>query len=290
MMKNITIKAYAKINLSLDVIKKRYDGYHEVKMIMQQVDLCDKIYIEILDIPKIQIKTNLKYLPNDKENIAYRAAEIFLEKQHISKGIRVDIIKGIPVSAGLAGGSTDAAAVLKGLNHLWQQNLTISQLMEMGKKIGADVPFCILGGSAVAEGIGENLTPIKGMDVFVVLCKPNIRISTAEVYQKLCFSKIHQHPNVDQMVSAIQQQKPLEEIRKNMINVLETVTIGENPIVYKIKKKMMQCQAEASLMSGSGPTVFGLFKDYNRAKSAYENLKKLYNDTFLVKTINTYRC
>lgn len=283
-MNNMTLKARAKVNLALDVLGKRADGYHEVKMIMQQIDLFDEIQLEEIPYRGIYIETNLDYLPNNEDNIAYKAADLMIKQYNIEKGIYIRINKNIPVSAGLAGGSTDAAAVILGLNALWDLNIDKTELLKLGVKIGADVPFCLIGGCALAEGIGEKLTPITGLDCFVVLCKPNIRVSTADVYKKLKLEKLKSHPDIDSMIHHIKEDQ-FDKIRKNMVNVLETVTISEYPIIYSIKKKMLECQAEASLMSGSGPTVFGIFKDYERAKSAYENLKRLYNETFLVKSV-----
>ncbi len=282
-MKKIRIKAYAKINLAIDVLGKRKDGYHDVRMIMQEIDLYDEVVIQETLDSNIKIHTNLEYLPENRENLAYKAAEIFMQAFGIKKGVEIDIQKNIPVSAGLAGGSTDAAAVLKGLNLLWKTKAE-NQLMALGKKIGADVPFCINGGCALAEGIGDQLKPVTGLDCFILLCKPNIRVSTAEVYQKLQLSDIINRPNIDEMVEHLNQKASIEEIRENMVNVLETVTMKEYPILYNIKKKLLECRGEASLMSGSGPTVFGVFKDYDRGKSAYVNLKKTYNETYLVKT------
>ncbi|MCG8482664.1 MAG: 4-(cytidine 5'-diphospho)-2-C-methyl-D-erythritol kinase [Clostridia bacterium] len=284
MNKQITLKARAKINLALDAIKKREDGYHEVKMIMQEIDLFDEVSVQEDSGSEIKVNSNLDYLPNDDSNIAYKAAELLLKTYNIKKGVSIDIHKNIPVSAGLAGGSTDAAAVLIGLNQLWDMHLSKNDLMKLGGKLGADVPFCILGGCAVAEGIGDELRPIAGLDAFVVLCKPNLRVSTAKVYSNLKLDEIEKHPDVDEMVQQLKTNK-IEEIKCNMINVLETVTLMENPIVSGIKLKLLECRAEAALMSGSGPTVFGLYKDYNRAKSAFENLKKVYNETYLVKTV-----
>ncbi len=283
-MKKIRVKAYAKINLAIDVLRKREDGYHEVRMIMQQIGLYDEIMIEEIPEPEIKICTDLDYLPENRENLAFRAAENFIQAFGIKKGVQINISKNIPVSAGLAGGSADAAAVLNGLNRLWDIK-DEKQLMALGSRIGADVPFCILGGCALAEGIGEKLNPVKEVDCFIVLCKPNMRISTGEVYQKLQFQNITKRPNIDALIDHLNQNAPIEIFRKDMINVLETVTMKEYPILYNIKKKLLECQAEASLMSGSGPTVYGLFKDYNRAKSAQENLKKLYKETYLVKSI-----
>lgn len=283
-VKKIKVKAFAKINLAIDVLRQREDGYHEVRMVMQQIGLYDEISIEEIPEQEIKIRTDLEYLPENRENLAYRAAESFIQAFGIKRGVQIDISKKIPVSAGLAGGSADAAAVLNGLNDLWDMKAG-KQLMVLGGKIGADVPFCISGGCALAEGIGEKLKPVKEVDCFIVLCRPNIRISTGEVYQKLQLHNITERPDIDALVYHLSQNSPIEAFRKNMVNVLETVTMEEYPIIYNIKKKLLECQAEASLMSGSGPAVFGLFRDYYRAKSAYENLKKLYSDTFLVKSI-----
>ena len=283
-MKKIRMKAFAKINLAIDVLGKREDGYHDVRMIMQQIDLYDEIVIQEIPGADIKVRTNLEYLPEDRENLAYKAAETFMQTFKIKKGIQIDIIKNIPVSAGLAGGSTDAAAVLKGLNLLWNMKAE-SRLMTLGKKIGADVPFCILGGCALAEGIGDELKPIKGLDCFILLCKPNIRVSTAEVYHKLQLQDIMDRPDIDEMLDHLNHEDAIEKVKINVVNVLETVTMKEYPILCNIKMKLLECQAEASLMSGSGPTVFGIFKDYDRGKSAYVNLKKIYKETYLIRTI-----
>lgn len=283
-MNKITLKARAKINLALDVIKKREDDYHEVKMIMQQIDLFDEVTVQEASGSTININTNSDFIPNDENNIAYKAADLLMKTYNIHKGVNINIQKNIPVAAGLAGGSTDAGAVLIGLNQLWNINLTKNELMKLASKLGADVPFCILGGCAVAEGIGDKLKPIKGLDVFVILSKPNLRVPTSKVYNNLKLDEIEQHPDIDAMIPLLETNK-IEKIKENMINVLETVTLKEYPIVYNIKLKLLECGAEAVLMSGSGPTVFGLYREYSRAKTAYENLKKLYNETFLIKTV-----
>ncbi|WP_202976462.1 4-(cytidine 5'-diphospho)-2-C-methyl-D-erythritol kinase [Anaerophilus nitritogenes] len=281
-MKCIEIKGRAKINLSLDVLKRREDGYHEVKMIMQQIDLYDEIALKIIG-NGIILNSNCEYIPNHEGNIAYKAAMLMMDHFHIEQGVEIYINKNIPVAAGLAGGSTDAAAVMMGMNELFNLQATKKELMELGVLLGADVPFCILGGTALAEGIGERLTPIKGFDEWIVLCKPNISVSTANVYGNLEVEQISNHPKTEVMIQAL-ENKDIKLIAENLENVLETVTEKIHPIIKDIKKKMLEYQALGSLMSGSGPTVFGIYKDYNKAKCAYENLSKVYNQVYLVKT------
>lgn len=281
-LQELFIKGRAKINLSLDVLSKRDDGYHNVKMIMHQIDLYDEILLKEIE-SGILINTDLDYLPNDQENIAYKAAKLMIDKYSINKGVFIDIKKNIPVAAGLAGGSTDAASVMIGLNKMWSIGASKLELMQMSIVLGADVPFCILGGCALAEGIGEKLTSINGIDQWVVICKPNIRVLTAEVYKKLDTNKITTHPNTNLVINSL-QNNDIYELSKNLVNVLETVTENDFPIIKKIKKKMIDYGAIGALMSGSGPTVFGLYKDYNKAKKAYESLSKIYRQTFLVRS------
>lgn len=283
-MKKIQIKSRAKINLSLDVIGKRPDGYHDVEMIMQQIDLFDIVTIEETEGNEIIITSRCPFIPQDSNNIAYKAAALIKECFNITEGIHINIDKNIPVAAGLAGGSTNAAAVLLGLNDMWQLNLTLEELMELGAKIGADVPFCILGGAAYAEGIGEKLTPIEGLkNVWLVVAKPSISISTAEVYKQLDMTKLTDRPNSELLLEAV-ASGDLNVLAKNMCNVLETVSEIRFPVIKEIKNKFLEYNAIGSMMSGSGPTVFGLFKNYERAKSAYENLSILYKQTYLVQT------
>lgn len=280
--KGIKIYARAKINLSLDVVGKRSDGYHELRMIMQQVDLYDEV-----DIRKtksgILLKTDCDFVPNDERNIAYQAAQLMMKRYRMDGGVEIHIKKNIPVAAGLAGGSADAAAVLQGMNQLWKLEIPQQELMQIGLQLGADVPFCILGGAALAEGIGEKLTPIKGIDQWVLLCKPNIGVSTQEVYRNLDWETIQDHPDTQQLLKAIEDEN-IYEVAGGLCNVLETVTMRMHPLVKDIKAKMMEYNALGSLMSGSGPTVFGLYKDYTKAKSAYLKLRRIYQQTYLVKT------
>ncbi|MBB6215569.1 4-diphosphocytidyl-2-C-methyl-D-erythritol kinase [Anaerosolibacter carboniphilus] len=284
-MKELKIRGRAKINLSLDVLRRREDGYHEVKMIMQQVDLYDEITLREIE-EGIKLECNCEFIPVDEGNIAYRAAKLIKEKYHIQQGIYIHIDKNIPVAAGLAGGSTNAAAVLLGLNNLWDLGADKEALMELGMKLGADVPFCILGGAALAEGIGEKLTPIQGLEnTWVVLCKPNIGVSTADVYKNLDVNKIQQRPDTERILDAL-CRKDIQVVAGNLKNVLEQVTEQMHPIVRDIKRRMLEYNALGSIMSGSGPTVFGLYKDYNKAKSAYDNLNKVYKQTYVVKTFS----
>lgn len=283
----IHLKSRAKINLALDVLRKREDGYHEVKMLMQQINLYDNIHLSERDDGQIKIDTNCKYIPTNANNIAYRAADQLREKVGISKGVNIYIDKKIPVSAGLAGGSSNAATVLIGLNKLWNLRLSQEELMHIGQDIGSDVPFCILGGTALAEGRGEKLTPIRPAisNIWIVLVKPPTSVSTGEVYGQLNLSKITSRPDIDILIDAIQKGN-IYSLSNNIGNVLETVTEVKNPIITEIKRKMMEYNCLASMMSGSGPTVFGICKNYERAKSAYEHLSLLYKQTYMVQTYN----
>lgn len=286
-MEQIKLKSRAKINLSLDVIGKRSDGYHEVEMVMQQIDLYDYITINERNDSEIKIITNCEYIPKNSTNIAYKAADKLRSVASISKGVDIHIDKHIPVAAGLAGGSSNAAAVLKGLNKLWRLDLSDKELMDIGVTIGADIPFCILGGIALAEGIGEKLTPIDSniKNTWIVLAKPPISVSTKEVYEGLNLSKIKNRPNTTNLINSIKNGN-LYSVSNNMGNVLETVTEEKYSIITEIKRKMMEYNSLGSMMSGSGPTVFGIYKNYERAKSAYEHLSIFYKQTYMVQTYN----
>ncbi len=283
-MEGIEIKARAKINLSLDVIGKRLDGYHEVQMIMQQIDLFDLVTIEEMPTEEINIASDCPFIPGDYNNIAYKAAALIKETFGINKGLNINIQKKIPVAAGLAGGSSNAAAVLIGLNKLWQLNMTSQQLMALGARLGADVPFCLLGGAAYAEGIGEVLTPLEGLkNVWLVVAKPAISISTAEVYKQLDLTRLPERRDTQLLLKAV-EDGDINILAKSMFNALETVSEAKYPVIREIKNKMLEYNAIGSMMSGSGPTVFGIFKNYERAKSAYENLSILYKQTYLVQS------
>ena len=269
----IEVTAPAKINLSLDVTGRRDDGYHEVRMVMQTVRLCDRVRIRKISGTDIVLKNSLSYLPSGKGNLAYDAAVLFREETGISDGLFIEVEKNIPVAAGLAGGSTDGAAVLCGLNELFETGLSEEQLRDMGLRLGADVPFCIMGGTALAEGIGEKLTKLKNAPKFhVLLVKPPAGVSTKEVYTRLDAMENTVHPDIDGMLRAIEEGSHLGVASKTG-NVLEPVTVSMCPEIENIKKQMRSFGCEGALMSGSGPTVFGLFTDRDRAKAAYMHFK-----------------
>lgn len=278
------IKAYGKVNISLDVVGKREDGYHLLSMIMQNIDLYDEIEVEKQECGII-LECNKSYVPVDNRNLAYKAAEIFKERYDIVDGVKINIEKNIPVSAGLAGGSTDAAAVLKVMNKLFNVNVTEEELMELGLKLGADIPYCIHGGTALCEGIGEIITPIKPFrDKIVVLVKPAFGVSTKEVYKNFNLEKVKQHPKTAEIINAIENDD-LNFVASNMKNLLENVTLRKHKILIKIKEEMNACGAINSMMSGSGPTVFAFFDDMLKAQRCFEKMKKKYSDVFITRTI-----
>ena len=270
---DISLKALAKINLGLDVVRRREDGYHEVRMIMQTIQLYDRLDIKRTQEPGIQIQTNLSFLPVNENNLIYKAAKLLMDEFSITDGVSVKLDKRIPVAAGVAGGSTDAAAMLIGVNRLFSLGLTKRQLMERGVQIGADVPYCIMRGTALAEGIGEALSPLPPMvKCPVLIAKPSISVSTKFVYQNLKLDDTTIHPDIDRLIDDI-KAKNLHDIAAHMGNVLETVTIPNYPVIDEIKKHMLSNGAVGAMMSGSGPTVFGLFDDEDTAKKAYKAMR-----------------
>ena len=270
---DISLKALAKINLGLDVVMRREDGYHEVRMIMQTIQLYDRLDIKRTQEPGIQIQTNLSFLPVNENNLIYKAAKLLMDEFSITDGVSVKLDKRIPVAAGMAGGSTDAAAMLIGVNRLFSLGLTKRQLMERGVQIGADVPYCIMRGTALAEGIGEALSPLPPMvKCPVLIAKPSISVSTKFVYQNLKLDDTTIHPDIDRLIDDI-KAKNLHDIAAHMGNVLETVTIPNYPVIDEIKKHMLSNGAVGAMMSGSGPTVFGLFDDEDTAKKAYKAMR-----------------
>lgn len=282
-MNSIKLKSRAKINLSIDVLGVREDGYHLVEMIMQTIDLYDLIEIKEIIDNKILITTNSNEIPVDSNNIVYKAANLIKETFNIDRGIEIYIEKNIPVAAGMAGGSSNAAAILVGLNNLWNLNLNDKQLEEIGLKIGADVPFCIKGGTVLSEGIGEKLTEIKGLDedVSILVCKPNLFVSTKEIYELIDSREIKIRPNNNLLIDCLKNNK-IEILAKNMFNVLEEVTVEKYPIIRKIEKIMMENKALGAMMSGSGPTVFGLYKNKDDALKCKSILEKEFKQTFVV--------
>ncbi len=284
-MNEIKLKAYAKINLSIDIISKRSDNYHNVEMIMQQIDLHDVITIKKNSLNKINIISENKDIPFDNNNIAYKVARYILDNYNISTGIDIYIEKNIPIAAGLAGGSSDAAAVIKGMNKLFSLNLSIDTMKEIGVKFGADIPFCIEGGACIATGIGEKLKKIEPLNAYILLIKPDINVSTKEVYENLDLSSIKNHPNTNRIVDLIKKDKKYL-LKNEMYNVLEEVTIKMHPEIKSIKEKMYNEKAIVSMMSGSGPTVFGIYDDYNEINLAYNNLMKEYKNVYIARQVN----
>lgn len=278
------IKAYAKINLSLDVIGKREDGYHLLKMIMQTIDLYD--ILNIIPIEKgIEVRCNKEYIPCDERNLAYKAVKLFASTYGIKSGVSIDIIKNIPVAAGLAGGSSDAAAVLKVMRDIYIPELEYGDLIKLGTNIGADVPYCMIGGTAICEGIGEEVTPISPFkNHILVLVKPFFGVSTAEVYKSLDINKIKIHPNTDMLINAINLGSLLK-VSKNMKNVLENVTLKKHPLLRKIKNELINFGALGALMSGSGPSIFAFFDDMLKAQICYDKMKTKYKEVFITRTV-----
>lgn len=273
-MDKISLKALAKINLGLDVVRRREDGYHEVRMVMQTIHLFDRLNIEKTKKAGISIKTNLSFLPVNENNLIYKAGKLLVDEFNITEGVSVELDKRIPVAAGMAGGSTDAAAMLYGMNKIFELGLSMQELKDRGVKIGADVPYCLMRGTALAEGIGEKLKSLPPMiKCPVLIAKPQISVSTKFVYENLRLDENTVHPDIDALIQDI-KDKDLHEVCNHMGNVLETVTIPNYPIIDEIKKKMMNSGAIGAMMSGSGPTVFGLFEDEETAKKAYKEMKK----------------
>lgn len=283
-MGEIILNSYGKINLALDVLYKRDDGYHEINTIMQQINLKDTIKLK--DIKEgIIIESNQKGVPLDNTNLVYKAWEEIVKKTGVNRGIHIVIDKNIPIAAGLAGGSSNAAATMKGLNTLWGLNLSQEELMEIGVNIGADVPFCILGGTAYAQGIGEKLTPLnKFSNKLVLLANIDVSIPTAYVYESLNLDAKDNKIDINKLIEYIQKDN-LPLLAQNMFNVMEQVVISKYPILEEIKRTMMTHGALGSLMSGSGPTVFGLFDDESKLYSCKRELKKYVNRIFVCKTI-----
>ncbi|MEY7999338.1 4-(cytidine 5'-diphospho)-2-C-methyl-D-erythritol kinase [Clostridium sp. Mt-5] len=278
------VKAYAKINLSLDVVGKREDGYHLLKMIMQTIDLYDVLKMHKIK-NGIHIDCNKKYLPCDNRNLAYKAAELFMHKYNIKDGISINIVKNIPAAAGLAGGSADAAAVLKAMRDMYVPEIHNSELIKMGLDIGADVPYCIIGGTALCEGIGEIVTPlIPFRNHILILIKPFFGVSTKEVYKNLDINKVVRHPNTKLLIDAIRRNK-LSVLSKNMKNVLENVTLRKHFILREVKRELIDFGALGALMSGSGPSIFAFFDDMLKAQICYDKMKIKYKETFITRTI-----
>ncbi len=278
-------RSYAKINLTLDVTGKRDNGYHDVRMIMQTLSLFDLVIVD-KEREGIAVSTNIKHLPTGEKNIAWKAAKLFFDELGIFGGAKILIHKNIPIAAGLAGGSGNAAAVLCALDKLYNTNLPLEKLLKMGEKLGADVPFCIIGGTVLAEGIGEIMTELPSFPkTDILLVKPPVSVSTAKIYEEIDSLENPIHPDTDGMIDAI-KNGDIDAVSKKLSNIMEDVTVSEAPEILKIKEDLIKMGAKGALMSGSGPTVYGIFDNFEKAKIAHDEFSKTYKETFLTKTYN----
>lgn len=278
-------KAPAKINLSLDVLHKRPDGYHEVEMVMTMVDLADRIEMQEMARDTIIISSQAGYIPLDEKNLAFQAARLIKDRYDVKQGVYIHLDKRIPVAAGLAGGSSDAAATLRGLNRLWNLNIPNEELQVLGAELGSDVPFCVTGGTALATGRGEKLEPISAPpQCWVVLAKPPINVSTSEIYGKLNAQGIKHHPSTENVLSAI-RDKQFDRLCGSLGNVLEEVTLDLYPEVRHLKECMQRLGADGVLMSGSGPTVFGLVSKEAKVPRIYNGLRGFCKDVYAVRML-----
>lgn len=275
------LRAMAKINLGLDVLRKREDGYHEVRMIMQTIQMYDLLDIRKKEEPGISLSTNLPYVPSDERNLVYKAAKLLMDEFDIKEGLSMKLTKFIPVAAGMAGGSSDAAAAFVGVNRLFRLGLSEEELMKRAVQVGADVPYCVMRGTALAEGIGEKLTRLPGLpNCYVLVGKPGINVSTKLAYENLHLDQIQSHPDIDGMISDIENQD-LHSLTAKMQNVFEPGIISQYPVIQEIKDLMEANGALKAMMSGSGPTVFGIFDDRSKLREATEALR----NSHLAKTV-----
>ena len=277
-------KAPAKINLGLDILHKREDGYHEVNMVMASIDLADKLIFRELPQDDIIIETDSSFLPVDRRNHVYQAASLLKEHCRIDKGVHIEVTKRIPVAAGMAGGSTDAAATLRGLNRLWELGLSLEELAELGKEIGSDTPYCVLGNTSLATGRGDELSALPAMPAcWVVVVKPRVSVSTWTIFTDLAVETLH-HPDIEALEEAI-RLGDYQKMVASVGNSLETATTAKHPIVGQIKEKMLKFGADAALMSGSGPTVYALCDKYSRAQRVYNGVKGFCEEVYIVRTL-----
>lgn len=291
-MEKIFQRAYAKINIGLDVLRRRTDGYHEVRMIMQTVDICDDLLLEKKPEAGIELYADNNELPLDGNNLIYKAADLLFREKSITEGVRIMLTKRIPIAAGMAGGSADAAAALRGLNELFNMGYSVTELQELGVRLGADIPYCVAGGTMLSEGIGEILTPLPAPpDCFLVIARPDINVSTGFVYGNLHADTLEYHPDIDGMIDAIQKGN-MQGITDRMGNVLETVTAREYPVIEELKETLRHHGAENALMSGSGPAVFGIFGTEEMAEHAAEAVKQreLAKQIFVTTFYNSGGC
>lgn len=290
-MDYINVYANGKINIGLDIVGKREDGYHDLKTIMQSIRLHDKLYIKKIYTPKIKIVTNLKWLPIDERNLVYKACDLLFSKYKPDKGVYIELTKNIPVSAGLGGGSADCAATLFGIRRLFNFPISNNELMEIGASLGADVPFCLQRGTMLAEGIGDRLTRLDNHPpVYILLAKPNISISTPKIFSEFDNEKVKKRPDIDGMIKDL-EKGDIEGLSHKMVNVLEEVTIKKFPIIDSIKKSMIEQGAMGSLMTGSGPTVFGYFDSRDKAYNGLRYIRKKYKlrEVYVTEVFNIGR-
>lgn len=282
------LRALAKINLGLDILRKREDGYHEVRMIMQTIQMYDVLEMKRKETPGISLSVNYPFIPNDERNLVYKAAKLLMDEFQVEKGVSIRLDKFIPVAAGMAGGSSDAAAALVGINRLFKLGLSEQELMERAVNIGADVPYCVMRGTALAEGIGEKLTRIRQVpQCYILVGKPAINVSTKVAYESLKLNEIQTHPDIDGMIRDI-EDGDLYSMVSRMGNVFEPGIIGKYPVIQEIKDLMEANGALKAMMSGSGPTVFGVFDDKDKMEKAAELLResKLAKTVFATETYN----
>lgn len=278
-------KAPAKINLLLDVLYKRDDGYHEVEMIMTMVDLADRLEMEALPGDRIIISSQVGYIPLDEKNLAFQAAKLIKERYNVRSGVYIHLDKNIPVAAGLAGGSSDAAATLRGLNRLWDLRIPTSELMELGAELGSDVPFCVTGGTSLAKGRGEVLMPLPNPpQCWVVLAKLPINVSTAGIYGRFNCDAVTKHPSAERMKQALIKGS-FAGVCQELGNVLEDVTLKLYPEVAHLKDTMLRLGADGVLMSGSGPTVFGLVSKESKVSRIYNGLRGFCKEVYAVRLL-----
>jgi 4-diphosphocytidyl-2-C-methyl-D-erythritol kinase len=286
-MPMLEVNAYAKLNLTLDVLRKREDGYHDLRMVMQSVELCDSITLETGGDADLTVRTNVSFLPNDEHNLAALAALQFREATGKGwNGLAIGIQKRIPVCAGMGGGSSDAAAVLRALNTLTGANLSPERLAELGSRVGSDVPYCVVGGTALAEGRGELLTLLPPLpDCHIVICKPKFFISTPELFSRINCAKLRCRPDTAGFIAAL-EAGDLGGVARRLFNVFEDVLPARHAVeIAEIKNVLVCCGALGANMSGTGPTVFGIFDDEERAKAAHAVLAKTYHDVFLTRPV-----
>lgn len=290
-MDKLELNALGKINLGLDILGQRENGYHDVRMVMQTVYLYDRICLEKQKKPGIELQMNLSFLPADQKNLAYRAAQMMIDEFQIEEGLRIALEKHIPVAAGMAGGSADAAAVLYGMNLMYDLGLSEEALKERGVKLGADVPYCIRRGTMLAEGVGEVLTPLPPLPkCYILIAKPSVSISTEMAYQTYDALEEREHPEIDEILSGL-EQGDIRKVAAHMGNVLETAMIPKYPVIAKLKEFMLNRGALGAMMSGSGPTVFGIYETKSMAKKAAAHMKKdnLAKQVYVVNVHNVRR-